>query len=171
MSAPAPFKDDRHEIAVRGGSPVIAEPMTADEAGPLAEAVAALEPWRTYGYPAAKLAAFLATREPGAPRYGLLRDGKVLGGIVVRLNWMRGPYIQFLAVLPPYQGYGIGSAVVAWVEALARLAEERNLWIAASEINEPARRLYQRLGFREVAKLDDLVCEGRSEILYRKRLS
>ena len=84
---------------------------------------------------------------------------------------MRGPYIQFLAVLPPYQRQGLGSAVVAWVEAQARLGEERNLWIAASEINTDARRLYEHLGFREVAKLDDLVCKGRAEILYRKRLS
>jgi len=170
MSAPAPFADGRHEIAVPRGAAILAEPMTEREAGPLAEAVAALEPWRTYAYPAAKLAAFLAKHEPGAPRFLLRRDGKALGGIVVRLNWMRGPYIQFLAVLPPYQGHGIGSAVIAWVEAQARIAEERNLWIAASEINADARRLYERLGFREVAKLDDLVYAGRSEILYRKKL-
>jgi diamine N-acetyltransferase len=169
MSAPAAFADIRHEIAApRGG--ILAEPMTEREAGPLAEAVALLEPWRTYAHPAAKLAAFLAKREAGAPRFLLRRDGKVLGGIVVRLNWMRGPYIQFLAVLPPYQCQGVGSAVAAWVEAQARLGGDRNLWIAASEINARARRLYERLGFREVAKLDDLVCEGRSEILYRKRL-
>jgi diamine N-acetyltransferase len=171
MSAPAPFADLRHEIAVPRGGPVVAEPMTEREAAPLADAVAALEPWTTYAYPAAKLAAFLAKHEPGAPRFLFRRDGKVLGGIVLRLNWMRGPYIQFLAVLPPYQCQGLGSGAVAWVEAQARLAEEPNLWIAASEINEHARRLYERLGFREVAKLDDLVCEGRAEILYRKKLS
>jgi ribosomal protein S18 acetylase RimI-like enzyme len=145
--------------------------MTEREAAPLADAVAALEPWTTYAYPAARLAAFLAKREPGARRFLFRRDGKVLGGIVLRLNWMRGPYIQFLAVLPPYQCQGLGSAAVAWVEAQARLAKEGNLWIAASEINEHARRLYERLGFREVAKLDDLVCDGRAEILYRKKLS
>ena len=44
------------------------------------------------------------------------------------------------------------------------------LWIAASEVNAHARQLYERLGFREIAKLDDLVCDGRAEILYRKRL-
>jgi diamine N-acetyltransferase len=170
MSAPAPFADIRHEIAVPGGG-IVAEPMTGREAGPLAQAVAQLEPWRTYAYPADKLAAFLATHEPGAPRFLLRRDGEIVGGIVVRLNWMRGPYIQFLAVLPRYQCRGVGSAAVTWVDAQARLGGDRNLWIAASETNEPARRLYERLGFHEVAKLDNLVCDGRAEILYRKRLS
>ncbi len=172
MSAPLPFTARRYQIEpARGGKPLIAEPMTEDEAGPLAQAVAALEPWRTYAYPADRLAAFLACPEPGAPRFVFRREDEVAGGIGLRLNWMRGPYIQFLAVLPPFQCRGFGSAVIGWVEGQARAGDERNLWIAASEINEHARRLYERLGFREVAKLDDLVCEGRSEILYRKRLA
>ena len=33
------------------------------------EAVAKLEPWRTYAYPADKLAGYLARQEPGAPRF------------------------------------------------------------------------------------------------------
>jgi len=170
MSVAAPFSAARHDIGLASGAPVVAEPMTEREAGPLAEAVAKLEPWRTYAYPADKLAGSLARQELGAPRFVFRREDKVAGGIGLRLNWLRGPYIQFLAVLPPFQCQGLGSAAIAWVEAQARLGEERNLWIAASEINEHARRLYERLGFREVAKLDDLVRQGRSEILYRKRL-
>ena len=145
--------------------------MTDADAGPLAEAVSALEPWRTYAYPADKLAGYLARHEPGAPRFVLHHEGKLAGGMGLRLNWMRGPYVQFLAVLPPFQCQGLGSALLAWVEAQAHAGGERNLWIAASEINAHARRLYERLGFREVAKLDDLVCDGRAEILYRKRLA
>lgn len=171
MSATAPFAAQRYEIGlVSGARPLVAEPMPESEAGPLAEAVAALEPWRTYRYPAEKLAAYLAKPEPGAPRFILRQGAKIAGGIGLRLHWMRGPYIQFLAVLPAFQGQGLGSALIAWVEAEARAGEERNLWIAASEINADARRLYERLGFREMARLEDLVCEGRSEVLYRKRL-
>jgi GNAT superfamily N-acetyltransferase len=171
-SAPAAFSALRYEIApARGGAPFLAQPMTEADAGPLAEAVSALEPWRTYAYPADKLAAYLARHEPGAPRFVLHHEGKLAGGMGLRLNWMRGPYVQFLAVLPPFQCQGLGSALLAWVEAQARAGGERNLWIAASEINAHARRLYERLGFREVANLDDLVCDGRAEILYRKRLA
>jgi len=171
MSAPAPFAPGRYQIALaRDGSALTAEPMLESDAAPLADAVAELEPWRTYAYPAPKLAAYLARAEPGAPRFVLRHDGRLAGGIGLRLNWMRGPYIQFLAVLPPLQCQGFGSAAVAWVEAQALQGGERNLWIAASEINAHARRLYERLGFREVARLDELVCDGRAEILYRKRL-
>jgi diamine N-acetyltransferase len=170
MNAALPFAAGRYEIELARGTPFIATPMTEAEAGPLAEAVAALEPWLTYAYPAHKLAAYLARPEPGAPRFVLRRQGKIAGGVGLRLNWMRGPYIQFLAVLPRFQCQGLGSAAITWVEAQARASDEPNLWIAASEINAHARRLYERLGFREIAKLDDLVCEGRAEILYRKRL-
>ncbi len=170
MSGLTPFTAARHEIELARGAPLVAEPMTQADAAPLAQAVAALEPWRTYAYPAEKLAAYLTRSEPGAPRFILRREGEIAGGIGLRLNWMRGPYIQFLAVLPRFQCQGLGSAVIAWVEAQARAGDERNLWIAASEINAHARRLYERLGFREIAKLDELVCEGRNEILYRKRL-
>lgn len=171
MSAPAAFSGPRYEIAsARGGAPFIAQPMAEADAGPLAKAVSALEPWRTYDYPAVKLADYLARHEPGAPRFVLQYEGKLAGGMGLRLNWMRGPYVQFLAVLPPFRCQGLGSALLAWVEAQARAEGERNLWIAASEINAHARRLYERLGFREVAKLDDLVCDVRAEVLYRKRL-
>jgi ribosomal protein S18 acetylase RimI-like enzyme len=171
-SAPPAFSGPRHEIAsARGAAPFIAQPMTEADAGPLAEAVSVLEPWRSYDYPAAKLADYLARHEPGALRFVLHYDGKLAGGMGLRLNWMRGPYVQFLAVLPPFQCQGLGSALLDWVEAQSRAVGERNLWIAASEINTHARRLYERLGFREVATLDDLVCDGRAEVLYRKRLA
>lgn len=170
MSGQSPFTAGRYEIVLARGTPLFASPMTESEAGPLAEAVAALDPWRTYAYPADKLAGYLARPEPGAPRFVLRREGEIAGGIGLRLNWLRGPYIQFLAVLPRFQCQGLGSAVVSWVEAQARDGDERNLWIAASEINAHARQLYERLGFREIAKLDDLVCDGRAEIIYRKRL-
>lgn len=171
MSGPSPFAAGRYEIGLAGGAnAVCAEPMSESDAGPLAEAVVALEPWVTYAYPAHKLATYLAQREPGAPRFVLRYDGKLAGGVGLRLNWMRGPYIQFLAILPPFQCQGLGSAVIAWVEAQTRLGGDGNLWIAASEINADARRLYERLGFCEVARLDDLVREGSGEVLYRKRL-
>ena len=66
-SAPEAFSALRYEIApARGGAPFLAQPMTEADAGPLAEAVSALEPWRTYAYPADKLAAYLARHQPGA---------------------------------------------------------------------------------------------------------
>ena len=113
---------------------------------------------------------FLAGHEPGAQRLALMLDGEIAGAAVVRPGWLRGPYLQFLAVVPAAQGRGIGSAFIGWMEREARAAKERNLWVAASEINTGAIRLYERQGFAPIAKLDDLAWDGRAEILMRKRL-
>jgi ribosomal protein S18 acetylase RimI-like enzyme len=56
------------------------------------------------------------------------------------------------------------------MEREARMAGERNLWVAASEINDGAMRLYERYGFKRIARLDDLAWDGRAEILFRKKL-
>ena len=72
--------------------------------------------------------------------------------------------------MPAWQGRGLGSALLLWLEREARAAGERNIWVAVSEINAAAIRLYERHGFKQAAKLDDLVYDGRAEILMRKRL-
>jgi diamine N-acetyltransferase len=171
MTAAAPFASLRYEVPVDGAeAPLIMEPLPIEEAERLAAAFAAIDPWATYAYPASALATYLGGHEPGAPRFLLTFGGAIAGAMGLRLAWLRGPYIQFLALLPDFQRRGFGSAVLAWVEQETRNANERNLWVAASAINTDAIRLYERHGFRDVAWLDSLVCDGRSEILMRKRL-
>lgn len=129
-----------------------------------------MPPWSTYGYPAPALASFLGAEEPGAPRLSLSIDGSIIGAAVIRTAWLRGPYLQFLALLPQAQGRGVGSAFVSWMEGEAREGQERNLWVAASAINGDAIRFYERHGFSRVAELDGLVHDSYAEILFRKRL-
>jgi ribosomal protein S18 acetylase RimI-like enzyme len=131
---------------------------------------AAIDPWATYAYPADTLASFLSASEAGAPRLKLSVGDEIAGAAVIRTMWLRGPYLQFLGVVPEWQDRGLGSTLLHWIEQEARAAHERNLWVLASEINDGAVRLYERCGFVQTAKLDDLVCDGRAEILLRKRL-
>jgi len=112
----------------------------------------------------------LAAVEPGAPRLSLSLDGTVVGAAVIRTAWLRGPYLQFFAVLPDAQGRGVGAAFLSWMEREARAADERNLWVVASQINTGAIRFYQRHGFTHIADLDDLAYDGRTEFLFRKRI-
>jgi ribosomal protein S18 acetylase RimI-like enzyme len=155
----------------RPGGALAITTLSPGDGARLGAAFAGIDPWAAYGYPPATLAAFLAGSEPGAPRLALRLDGELAGAAVVRSGWLRGPYLQFLAVLPPWQGRGIGTSFVEFMEREARAAQERNLWVAASEINDGAMRLYERLGFSRVTRLDDLACDGRAEILFRKRLT
>ena len=106
----------------------------------------------------------------GRQRLALTLDGALGGAAVVRPGWLRGPYLQFLAVVPAVQGRGIGSAFLAWMEREARAAKERNLWVAASEINTAPSASTSGTALRRSPKLDDLAWDGRAEILMRKRL-
>jgi ribosomal protein S18 acetylase RimI-like enzyme len=167
----APFSLRRHELPATGGQPsLIAEPLRAEQAGPLGEAFAAIDPWASYPYPAAGLVQYLGATEPGAPRFALYLAGELAGAVGLRLNWLRGSYLQFLGLLPSFQRRGVGERVLTWIENEARGANERNLWVAASDFNSGAIRFYERHGFAVAAELADLVRDGRTEVLMRKRL-
>lgn len=146
-------------------------PMTAEIASELGPAVAAMEPWLSYPISSASLTGYLTRIEPGAPRY-VIRDGEdAVGVAAVRLNWLRGPYLQLLAILPSGQGRGLGQLVLDWMERDARAIGDRNLWVAAADYNTGAIRFYERHGFKRVAAIDGLVHDDRSDVLLRKKLS
>ncbi|HEY8298946.1 MAG TPA: GNAT family N-acetyltransferase [Methyloceanibacter sp.] len=170
MSTPARFAEARYELPLRSGGTLEVAPLAAADGACLGAIFAAIDPWAVYGYPAAALSNFLSDTEPGAPRLALQIGAEVAGAAVIRTAWLRGPYLQFFGVVPAHQNHGLGSAVLAWMEAEARAAEERNLWVAVSEINSEAQRLYEHHGFTPAARLDDLAWDGRTEILMRKRL-
>ena len=128
-----------------------------------------MEPWSRYPFSSVSLAKYLTAIEPQAPRFVIEIDGEIAGAVGIRTELLRGPYLQLLAVLTAFQGMGIGSAILDWMEAEAG-PEARNLWVCATGSNAGAIRLYERHGFRRIAVLDGLVQDGIDEILLRKRL-
>lgn len=153
------------------GAPRALTPLDPARAKDLGAVFAAISPWADYPFDPASLAAYFAKVEPGAPRYQITLGGDVAGIAGLRNEWLRGPYVQFLGILPAFQGRGLGAAVMAWCERDARAKGARNLWVAASDFNVAARRFYERCGFAETARLDGLVQDGKTEILMRKRLA
>ncbi len=146
------------------------EPMTPVAAKTIGPLLSRIDPWARYAYTGDALTAFLANEEPGAPRFAIKADRVIAGAISIRNNWLRGPYLQFLGILPGYQSHGIGGAILDWFENEARGIGAQNLWVAASEFNTRALSFYEKHGFNRIATLSDLVVEGSSEILLRKRL-
>jgi ribosomal protein S18 acetylase RimI-like enzyme len=72
-----------------------------------------------------------------------------------------------LAVLPDWQGRGIGSVI------LRRIEEEmkpKNVWVCVSSFNRAAERFYIRNGFEHVGPLPGLLRPQFDELLMRKRL-
>ncbi|MBS0250773.1 MAG: GNAT family N-acetyltransferase [Proteobacteria bacterium] len=146
-------------------------PMTAESAKLLGAALAAIDPWAHYRYTPEALTTFLQTEEDDAPRLEILVDGALAGAFSIRCTWLRGPYLQFLGILPPFQKNGVGNAVLSWFEAEGNRLHARNIWVSASEFNVRAVAFYERFGFVRVATLEGLVADGSNEILLRKRLT
>jgi GNAT superfamily N-acetyltransferase len=166
------FRADRYELtAVTGQSAIELSAVNQGEAADLAVRLSAIPPWSTYCVAPSQLerlfrsadgAIALAVRIPNRPA--------PVGIAVIRWPWLIGPYMQFLGLDPENHGQGLGSRVLHWMEAEAKLANARNMWICAAGFNDGAQRLYERFGFRTVAALDDLIRDGVPEILMRKRL-
>jgi ribosomal protein S18 acetylase RimI-like enzyme len=146
------------------------EQLAPDEAEALGRAFAAMNPWAAYRSPPGQLAAFFAGPDESCARRAMRINGELAGIVALRSPWLAGPYLQFLGVLPPFQGLGLGSAVLAWIEAEAPPGT-RNLWLCVSAINTRARALYERHGYQLAAELPQLSADHMDELLMRKRHS
>jgi GNAT superfamily N-acetyltransferase len=164
----SPFSTGTTELAHPGDHAVQLLPFEPRLARPLAEAIIAMEPWSVMKYPPEKLAALLANPDAGVSRYLVSLDGTEAGLVSVRSPWLKGPYLEILALLPPAQGLGIGASIMAWFEATALRGNARNLWVCASAFNVRAQAFYARHGFATAAVLPGLVADGYDEVLMRK---
>jgi GNAT superfamily N-acetyltransferase len=161
----SPFSAAR--IDLPGAHLVALEPASTAR---LAEAIVAIPPWSAMDYPAYAMARFLAASGDGACRYLVEAGGVEAGAVSIRHPWLKGPYLELLALLPAFQRRGIGAGIVSWFEQAGRGLGARNLWVCASSFNDGALRFYQRHGFRPAATLPGLVADGYDEILLRKFL-
>ena len=144
--------------------------MTPEGARQLGAALSVIDPWAHYHYTPSALETYFNAKEQDAPRFEIRINETLAGAIGIRRTWLRGPYLQFLGILPPHQKKGVGNAALAWFEAEGRDVQARNIWVSTSAFNDGALALYERFGFVRVATLDGLVSEGTDEILLRKRL-
>ncbi len=151
--------------------PVTVRDMTVEAANVLGSALGAIEPWLSYPISVDGLTSYCATIEPGAPRYAIYVGADLAGAIGLRTNWLRGPYLQLLGIVPAAQGMGVGQMVLDWIECGARVGQQRNFWVAAADYNIRAIQFYERHGFTHVATIDGLVHDTRSDVLLRKKLT
>lgn len=143
-------------------------PLVPEACAEIARAIVAMPPWSVMGTPAEAMTRYLAAEADGAHRYVIEAGGTPAGAASVRHPWLKGPYLELLALFPAHQGQGIGAAILRWFEDEARRHEARNLWACASRFNTRALSFYRRHGFAEAAVLPELVADGFDEILLRK---
>ena len=137
--------------------------LSEEEAERLAEACTGFDPFRHLGYRAATLFDYFTRPDRSLDRYAIEMNGVFCGAICLRTPWLRGPFLETLALLPEMQRTGIGSRAVIRAQSEAG----RNLWTTVSAFHREARNFYERLGFVEVAPLTGLIHADEDEILLR----
>ena len=147
------------------------EPLTHDGIMALAPEMAAIDPWRRLGIDAGRLTASLTTTRSDVISFEARRDGTVRGLLSMRLDWLFGPYIRLLAVLPSAQSSGVGSGLIAHAADIARSRNDSNLWVCASAFNTAAIGFYERQGFARIGTLHGLVVPTEDEVLLRLQLT
>lgn len=151
------------------GERVTLAPLGHGDAEVLGRVFATINPWAAYGRTPSQLAEFFAAVEESCSRKAIRLDGKLAGFVAVRSTWLLGPYLQFLGLMPGFEGGGIGTAVLAWIERESP-AGTRNHWLCVSAINTRARDFYMRHGFELAAELPGLAADHMDELLLRRRI-
>jgi len=132
-----------------------------------ARVMASTEPWITLGRDYEACLARL--HRPELEAIVARRGGEAVGFILLHPTGVAGsPYIASVAAAEEARGTGVGTALVRFAEA--RYPDARHMFLCVSSFNTGARRLYERLGYRQAGELPDYVIEGASEILMHKRL-
>jgi len=141
--------------------------LTEEGALFLSSRVALMDPWLNLGYSAEGLLRYLLRFDPALYRFEIVVAGESRGLVCVRYPWLRGPYLEMLAVLREGQGRGVGRDIVSWMTSQCA-GRALNLWTLTSSSNSDARSFYRSVGFTEIASLPDLIRPRHEEILLRK---
>ncbi|HEU5041114.1 MAG TPA: GNAT family N-acetyltransferase [Gemmatimonadales bacterium] len=145
---------------------ILIRPLQSDaEAAACARIMAGSEPWLTLGRSYER--SLEIVRDPSREVSVALRGDEVVGFVIVCMVGPFPGYIQTVAVAPGMRGEGLGSRLVAHAEARI-FRESPNVFLCVSTFNPAARRLYGRLGYREVGELTDYLVRGHGEVLLRK---
>lgn len=156
-----PFAPVRHDLVDLELGPL------DDDVATIAGRLAGIDPWARIGRSAAAFEIAMTRPSPGAHRFALRCKGAPVGYLALRWPFMRGPYIETIAVFPEMQGRGLASRIVTWMEN--QVADEAsNIWLCVTEWNTGARAAYAALGFVEIGPIPDLVASGQSEIFMRR---
>lgn len=140
--------------------------LSVEEAEHCARMMAESEPWITLGRSFEAGLAML--QDPFRERYLALLGSEITGFLVLMTRGALVGYIQTICVAPAFRRSGIGTKLVAFAEERI-FADFPNVFMCVSSFNVRAQRLYERLGYEQIARLDDYIVPGHAELLLRKR--
>jgi ribosomal protein S18 acetylase RimI-like enzyme len=77
------------------------------------------------------------------------------------------PYLHIIAVKEEYRGRGLGKEILQYIEAQV-FAEHSKLFLVVADFNPRAKKLYEKLGYKEAGVIPDLYKAGVTEYLMMK---
>lgn len=94
------------------------------------------------------------------------QDGNLIGGLLgeIRVWWL---HVSILVCAPEYRKSGLGSALMAEAERLAREQDCQGIWLDTFEFQAPG--FYERIGFRRCGSIEKFY-NGQDRHIYEKRL-
>jgi ribosomal protein S18 acetylase RimI-like enzyme len=164
MPKPAPFAAEIHDL-----DGLVLGQLGDDVAG-VAARLADLDPWAAMGRPAESFVAYMTRPMAATFRYALRLDARPVGFLSLRYPFMRGPYIETIAVFPEAQRRGFARRIVDWMGREVE-GEATNLWLCVTDWNAAARAAYAAMGFVEIGPIPDIAMVGQTEIFLRKVLA
>src|SRR4029077_16216402 len=99
----SPFSAPPIELGRVAGGSVRLLPLEHGSCASLAAGIAPIEPWSVMNYPAETLAVVLARSDEAVTRYVVSVNAEEAGVVSVRHPWLKGPYLELLALLPQAQ--------------------------------------------------------------------
>ncbi|WP_456483056.1 ribosomal protein S18-alanine N-acetyltransferase [Methanopyrus kandleri] len=97
--------------------------------------------------------------------------GKVVGYVIFELRpWLGEGHIVSIAVHPNYRRTGIGTILMREAERKIAEAGYETVRLEVRESNFPARRFYERLGYREERREHGYYSDGETAVIMVKKL-
>lgn len=164
------YTDDHYDLGeTRDGSALSLQIICETNAKILASGLAEIIPWCEIDLGEEVLLGHFTRDDPALRRFAVCLDGVCVGSISVREPWLKGPYLELLALFPKAQKSGIGRRLMEWFEAEAP-SSTRSQWVLCSDYNLKALDFYESIGYQKITVIESLYDEKFSDYLLRKRI-
>ena len=99
----------------------------------------------------------------------LNEDGECMGfmWLILEGAFHSFPYLHIIAVKNSFRGRGIGSKMLEFLENII-FTENSKIFLVVADFNPEAKRLYERVGYRQVGEIPGLYKPGVTEYLMMK---
>jgi ribosomal protein S18 acetylase RimI-like enzyme len=101
------------------------------------------------------------------------QDGRMCGFAIAEWTAQAGQiaaYIQTIEVAPDWRGQGVGGELLGRIEASARAAGAKPIWLHVDAENAAAIRLYEANGYRIEGREENYYPRGRAALICSKAL-